>query len=82
MFQKPPKIRTLWDKGFFIQLIMLIPLVIICIPTSFSRAQQFHELFIPTPKDLIPSILFLIMFLLLRHFCADYLFLKIDVCQQ
>ena len=77
MIQKPPKVETQWDKSFILQLLLIFPIVLLCIPTSFNRSSQFPDHPMPNIKELLPSVFSLIFFLATRYIFADNLFLKI-----
>ncbi|KAL7716347.1 Protein ASC1 [Entamoeba marina] len=65
---------TLWDKSFILQLLTLLPIVLICIPASFTRGQQFSGENIPYPSDLLPSLISLSVISFLRYFLVNKIF--------
>ena len=77
MIQKPPKVSTGWDKSFILQIFMVLPIVLVCIPASFTRQEEFSEHPLPKPTDLLPALLFTALLSVLRLIFADRVFLKI-----
>ncbi|ELP95158.1 protein ASC1, putative [Entamoeba invadens IP1] len=75
--KQPPQVMTKWDKGFLLQLGMILPIVLVCIPSSFSRGTEFLDSPLPTPVDLVYFIIPFTVISLLRIVLAQNLFLKI-----
>ncbi|EDR28621.1 protein ASC1, putative [Entamoeba dispar SAW760] len=77
IMKQPPQLVTKWDKSFFLQLLMMVPLVVVCFPSSFNRSEEFKQSPLPKPIDLLPSIIPLAVISILRIVLAENLFKKI-----
>ncbi|EMS15895.1 longevity-assurance family protein [Entamoeba histolytica HM-3:IMSS] len=73
---KMPKLNGICDKSFILQIALIIPFVLICLPSSISRRSDFGDN-VPSIVDLIPSIGFLIVISFLREVLACNVFIKL-----
>ncbi|KAL7716500.1 Protein ASC1 [Entamoeba marina] len=73
----PPVLASKWDKSFFYQLLVITVVVIVAVPLCFGITKQYSVMPIPYPTDLLPSIISLAFFSLLRIVLAQNLFIKL-----
>ena len=73
ILEKMPKLGGMWDKSFILQILIIGPFVLICIPSSLGRSKYYNGE-IPSVTDLLPSIVFLAMFCFCREIFANKLF--------
>lgn len=76
ILEKIPKLGGIWDKSFILQILIIAPFVLICIPSSLGRSKYFQGE-IPSVTDLLPSVLCLAMFCVFREIFANKLFVLI-----
>ena len=65
------------DKINFSQIVVILPVVLISIPTCFTRKSHFPDEYYPDPKTLLWVTIPFILISCLRKICTDHLFYKL-----
>ena len=69
---------NLSEKSFILQLLSILPIVLICVPTSFNRTKQFGDsIQVANPFMLLWTIIPFVFFCAIRIICAEKLFVRV-----